>query len=70
MKHSHHLKIYFQLLFIVFLLTAMKAETIEYKFNFGDADKKGYHKIKHSTIYGSTSPFGFDLNTIPKNDDP
>lgn len=70
MEHSHHPKIYFQLLFIVFLLTAMKAGAIEYKFNFGDADKKGYHKIKHSTIYGPTSPFGYDLNTIPKNDDP
>lgn len=40
MKNSHHPKIYFQLLFIVFLLTTMKAGAIEYKFNFGAADKK------------------------------
>jgi len=48
----------------------MKAGAIEYKFNFDDTDKKGYWKIKHSTVYGPTSPFGYDMNTVPKDNDP
>ena len=70
MVHSYHSKNSFQLLFIVFLLTTMKAGAIEYKFNFGAADKKGYWKIKHSTVYGPTSLFGYDMNTVPKDNDP
>lgn len=44
---------------------------INYKFYFGDElHYEGYTKINKSTIYNENSHYGYDLNTIPKDNNP
>jgi len=57
------------LLFPILLLT-LHINAREYKFYFGKNTRQGYQTVDNSIIFGDKSKFGYDLNTVPKGNDP
>jgi lysophospholipase L1-like esterase len=57
------------LLFPILLLT-LHINASEYKFYFGKNTKQGYQTVDNSIIFGDKSKFGYDLNTVPKGNNP
>lgn len=59
--------------FIVFSYAVLstRAYAVNYKFYFGNKTHyKGYTKVDKSTIYGLDSEYGYDLQTVPRGNNP
>lgn len=57
-------------LFLLFSLSCTTGKNENYRFYFGEGNKKGFLKITEQTVYGPDSPYGYDLNGTPDGNAP
>jgi lysophospholipase L1-like esterase len=56
------------LLFSLWVITTAEAKAGDCKFYFGEGNKEGYRTVNRSTLYGNSSPYGYDLIGTPEGE--